>query len=104
MSTPTPDPQHPPRFAPEGAAPYPAAGVTTARPPMGRLSIATFVVSFFAGLLAVVLGIFALRQNWVRGTRGTGLAWAGIIIGAVLGVAQTAIAMLLFRVLSGSVV
>ncbi|GAB2563128.1 hypothetical protein [Leucobacter ruminantium] len=69
---------------------------------MGGLSVATLVVSFFAGLVAVVLGVFALRQNWVRGTRGNGLAWTGIIIGAVLGVAQTGIMLLLFRLLSAA--
>lgn len=84
--------------------PQPAYAAAAPRPPIGGLSIATLVVSFFAGLVAVVLGVFALRQNWVRGTRGTGLAWTGIIVGAVLGVAQTWVFMLIFWAASNSVV
>ena len=81
-----------------------APGVLPARAPIGGLSIASFVVSFFAGLIGVVLGVCALRQNWVRGTRGNVLAWAGIILGAIFGVAQVWLAILMFWVASNSMV
>lgn len=55
---------------------------------IGVLSIITLIASFFIGYLALIVGIFALRQNWVKGTRGNGMAWAGIIVGAVFGTVQ----------------
>jgi hypothetical protein len=59
---------------------------------MNGLAIASLVVgivSFFIGLygavgvVAIILGVIALRQVRERGQRGRGLAIAGIILGAV---------------------
>lgn len=58
------------------------------QPKRGALSVVTLIVSFFIGYLTLIFGIIALRQNWVNGTRGNGMVWAGIIIGAVLGTVQ----------------
>lgn len=55
---------------------------------VGTLSIVTLIASFFIGYLTLIFGILALRQNWAKGTRGNGMAWAGIIVGAVLGTVQ----------------
>lgn len=73
------------------------------KPKTGPLSVVAFVLSFlFFGILGVALGIFALRQNRVHGYRGNGLAWAGIIIGAVHWVVAFGVAYLLFHVLSAN--
>lgn len=53
--------------------------------PFGVLSILTLVLGLFIGYGAVILGILALRQNWVKGTRGSALAWVGIILGTIVG-------------------
>lgn len=55
------------------------------RAPLGVLSILTLVLGLFIGYGAVILGILALRQNWVKGTRGSALAWVGIILGTIVG-------------------
>lgn len=71
------------QFPPEPVQHTPLANPEE-KPKTGPLSIATFVLSPLAfGLPAVILGVFALRQNWANGYRGNALAWAGIIIGAV---------------------
>lgn len=69
--------------------PYPPSQQPATRPGVGVLSILTLVLSLFLGFVSVVLGVFALRQNWKNGTRGSVMAWIGICIGAVVGVAWT---------------
>ena len=69
------------------------------RPRMNPMSVLTLVLSFFFGYVAVILGVISLRQNWVRGTRGNGITWAGIIVGAVFGVLQGCVVLLLFWVI-----
>lgn len=89
------------QYAPPGS---PQVPMYQARPPVSGLAIATLIVSFFAGLPAVVMGVFALRQIWVRDLRGAGLAWAGIIIGALVCVAQMSFFFLMVMVANNSVV
>lgn len=93
-----------PQYAPPQYAPQAAMPQASDRAPMSGLAIATLIVSFFAGLPAVVMGVFALRQIWVRGLRGTGLAWAGIIIGAIVCVAQLSFFILMGFVAASSAV
>ena len=93
-----------PQYAPPQYAPQPPMYQAPVRAPMSGLAIATLIVSFFAGLPAVVMGVFALRQIWVRGMRGTGIAWAGIIIGAIVCVAHVSFFILMgFVAASGAV-
>ncbi|MDI6022137.1 DUF4190 domain-containing protein [Leucobacter sp. UT-8R-CII-1-4] len=93
-----------PQYAPPQYAPQPPTYQAPVRAPMSGLAIATLIVSFFAGLPAVVMGVFALRQIWVRGMRGTGIAWAGIIIGAIVCVAQVSFFILMGFVAASSAV
>lgn len=72
-------------------------------PKTNTLAIVAFVLSFFTGFVAVLLGIIALRQNWVRDLPGNGFAWAGIIIGAIGGVVGSIILMVtVWIVMAGS--
>ncbi|UJP40842.1 DUF4190 domain-containing protein [Cellulomonas palmilytica] len=76
----TPDPFPPEHYAPTWAA--------TQRP-VEKFAVAALVVSLLFwlwptfGLLAVAFGITALRAVRANGTRGRGLAVAGIAVGAV---------------------
>lgn len=84
---PAPDaaPQAPAYTAPAyAAAPaYPGGPGVPAGPVPGKtLGIVAFVVSFFAALIGLILGIIALVQSKKAG-RGNGFAVAAIIIGAV---------------------
>ena len=87
-----PAPQHP-------AARYPAGQYPPA-PPVQRvnpLSIITLITGFFLGYIAVVLGVISLRQNWVRGTRGSAMSWVGIVFGAIGGVIFTLLLIIAFH-------
>ena len=65
------------------AAPaYSAGGAPTGPVPGKTLGIVAFVVSLFAGLVGLILGIVALVQSKKAG-RGNGFAIAAIIIGAL---------------------
>jgi len=71
----------PPR-APDEA--YYAPGWQPARPPREGLAIAALVTAVVGlGPVGVGLGIAALRRIRRRGTRGRGLAIAGIVVGAI---------------------
>lgn len=80
-----PQPQYPQPQYPQPQLPHPD-GRVGGRPQFGVLSILTLVTSLFLGFVSVVLGVFALRQNWKNGTRGSVMAWIGIVIGAIVGV------------------
>lgn len=65
------------------AAPAYAGGAPYNAPVPGKtLGIVAFIVSFFAGLIGLILGIVALVQSKKAG-RGNGFAIAAIIIGAI---------------------
>lgn len=64
--------------------PYYAPGWQTPRPPTDGFAIASLVTALVGlGLVAVGLGIAALVRIGRNGSRGRGLAIAGIVIGAV---------------------
>lgn len=87
---------------PSGPSPYPG-GLGQPAPKTNTLAIVAFVLSFFTGFVAVLLGVIALRQNWVRALPGNGFAWAGIIIGAIGGVVGSIILMVtVWIVMAGS--
>ncbi|WP_442575232.1 DUF4190 domain-containing protein [Microbacterium sp. F51-2R] len=97
MSTPPPDGAQPSYNPPPayGSAPPPPAQYSSAPPPApqyasappsqpGRtLGIVAFILSFFAQLIALILGIVALVQSRRAGQKN-GWALAAIIISAVL--------------------
>ncbi|WP_279072948.1 DUF4190 domain-containing protein, partial [Microbacterium lacticum] len=64
------------------AAPAYNGGTTNGSVPGKTLGIVAFIVSFFFGLLGLILGIVALVQSKKAG-RGNGFAIAAIIIGAI---------------------
>ncbi|MGO3042460.1 DUF4190 domain-containing protein [Ancrocorticia populi] len=45
------------------------------------MAIAAFISSFFIAIVGVILGVVALNNIKQTGEKGTGFAWAGIIIG-----------------------
>ena len=78
----------------------PSPPLATEQPRRGTLSVVSFVLSFVAfGLPAVVIGVLALRQNFKHGYRGNGMAWAGIIIGAVHWVVAFAIFYIIWKLM-----
>lgn len=88
-------PQHPPYAQQQPySQPFPH---TEERPQVGVLSIITLATSVALGFASVVLGVFALRQNWKNGTRGSVMAWIGICIGAVVGVAWSVFIMISYQ-------
>lgn len=71
--------------APQGGMPaggYPGNYYSNYRP-WNAWAIAGFIVSFFAGIIGVVLSIIGLVQIDKRNERGRGLAIAGIVVGAI---------------------
>jgi hypothetical protein len=66
-----------------------ASPAPTASRPVNRMAVASLVCSLLPGLplLAVLLGLIAHGQIQERGERGAGIATAGILIGALYGVA-----------------
>lgn len=64
------------------AAPAYNGGTTNGSVPGKTLGIVAFIVSFFFGLLGLILGIVALVQSKKAG-RGNGFAIAAIIIGGI---------------------
>ncbi len=69
MSTPAPQP--------------PPAPVYQPAPPTNTLAIVSLVLAFLCGPAGFVTGIIALRQTKRTGEGGSGLAIAGIVLGAV---------------------
>lgn len=51
----------------------------------GKLSLLTFILSFFVSFGAVILGVFSLRYNTKHNMKGNVITWAGIIIGTFNG-------------------
>lgn len=92
-----PAPQHPAAQYPAGQ--YPAGQYPPAPPvrPVNPLSIITLITGFFLGYIAIVLGVISLRQNWVRGTRGSAMSWVGIVFGAIGGVIFTLLLIIAFH-------
>ncbi|MDM7830342.1 DUF4190 domain-containing protein [Cellulomonas edaphi] len=67
---------------------YYAPGWQEPKPPTDGVSIAALVTGLLAlGPVAVVLGLVGLYRTTKRGTRGRGLAIAGIVLGALATVA-----------------
>ncbi|WP_243076800.1 DUF4190 domain-containing protein [Microbacterium sp. SS28] len=128
MTTPPPDGTQPPAYTPppEGAQPpaytpppaygAPAAGspyssYAAAPPPAGQyaappttsrpgrtLGIVAFVLSFFAQVIAIVLGIVALVQSRKAGEKN-GFAVAAIIISSVLIVVGIILAIVIIAII-----
>ncbi len=68
------------------SAPAPASAPIAdpaARPPFSVLAIIAFILSFIVTVVGLVLGIVALIQTKRTGARGSGLAVAAIILGAL---------------------
>lgn len=79
----------PPSAPPTNDSYAPPAGAAGRMNGLAIASLVVGIVSFFIGLygavgvVAIILGVIALRQVRERGQRGRGLAIAGIILGAV---------------------
>lgn len=50
---------------------------------MNSMALAGFIVSFFFGLVGLILSLIGFHQTRVRGERGKGFAIAGIVIGCL---------------------
>lgn len=79
---------HPPEVRAYNAVTGESPALSHGEPPsaareMNAMAVVSFVSSLVVGLAAVVCGIVALTQIKRRGSRGRGLAIAGIAIGAV---------------------
>lgn len=103
---PNPASPQPPAYeapAPAGypAAPPPAYGAPAPGARPGRtLGIVALIVSFFAALIGLILGIVALVQSKKAG-QGNGFAVAAIVISSVLIVVGIIVTILLITYASG---
>lgn len=50
---------------------------------LNAMALAGFIVSFFFGLVGLILSIIGFHQTRVRGERGKGFAIAGIVLGCL---------------------
>lgn len=50
---------------------------------INSMALAGFIVSFFFGLIGLILSLIGFHQTRVRGERGKGFAIAGIVIGCL---------------------
>lgn len=89
-----------PAYGAAPPAPYGAPAQPTV--PGRTLGIVAFVLSFFAQLIALILGIVALVQSRKAGQKN-GFALAAIIISAVLLVIGTIVAIVLITAALGAV-